>query len=165
MKDFFAIKLSVNFIAVKSNIRVNIIRTIFIIIIVFSIYNYDLNQVLFSIFIFIFALLLLISGTESIILTDNVILFKFQRLIPIYSKTKSINLIEIKSIQFSEGKIDDIVLLLSMFTLEYVPGTIKSEDEIVIELSNGEFYRHRRVGTKNEMVDLIDQINKKIKND
>ena len=102
----------------------------------------------------------MISGTESIKLSENEVTFKFQRLIPVCTSIKSIKLNEIKSIEFIEGKISGTALLLNIL-IEFIPGTIRSEDEIVVELSNGEIYRHTGVGTKNEIIDLIEQINKK----
>jgi len=122
---------------INSNIGVNIIRSVFVIIIIAAIYNYNVNPVLFGLIIVIFIMLLLISGTKSIELSENEVSFKFQRLIPVCARKKSINLKEIKSIEFIEGKIDDTALLLNILFLEYIPGTIRSEDEIVVELSNG----------------------------
>lgn len=116
----------------------------------------------FGFIIILFTLLLLITGRESIELSENEVTFKFQRLIPVCERIKSIKLKEINSIQFSEGKIDDTALLLNIL-IEYIPGTIRSDDDILVELSNGEIYRHHGVGRKIEIINLIEQINKKIR--
>ena len=88
--------------------------------------------------------------------------FKFQRLIPIWTKTKTIKFHEIRLVEYFEGKASVFSIIINL--IAYIPGTIKPDDEIIIELANGESFRHERVGTKKQFLSAIELIKTKIKN-
>jgi len=144
---------------VKSDI--NILRGFCLIIIILSVYNYNVNNGFFGFLIILFSLLFLFSGRDSMNINDDQVSFKFKRLVPIGTKIKTIKLKEIESSEFIEGKITATSIILNL--IAYAPGTMRSDDEIIIKLINGNIFRHNKVGTKKQSKDAITIINKKIK--
>jgi hypothetical protein len=67
-------------------------------------------------------------------------------LLPIYKRVKKISFNEIKSIDYIEGKISVFSIFLNL--LNYVPGSIKDDDEIVINYESGGIYRVVKIGSK-----------------
>lgn len=143
---------------IKSNII--FFRLLCIAVIAVAIYFYNINHNFFGFLILAFTLLLLFSGGNTIRLSENVLAFEFRRLVPVFSKIKEIKVNEIESAEFVEGKVNrGLIVLLNL--IDYIPGTIKSDDELLIKLTNGSVYRHDKVGSKKEIKELIKRINEK----
>ncbi|PIQ16574.1 MAG: hypothetical protein COW67_02355 [Flavobacteriales bacterium CG18_big_fil_WC_8_21_14_2_50_32_9] len=83
-------------------------------------------------------------------------------LLPIYKKVKKISFNEIKSIDYIEGKISIFSIFLNI--LNYVPGSIKSEDEIVINYESGKLYRLEKIGFKSDFKKAALTIKEKVDN-
>jgi D-Tyr-tRNAtyr deacylase len=86
--------------------------------------------------------------------------FEFRRWIPVFSKFKEIKVSEIELVDFVEGKVNrGLIVLLNL--INYTPGTMKSDDELLIKLSNGRVFRHDKVGSRKEIKELLKHLNEK----
>lgn len=132
---------------VKS-IDVYFYRIISFLIILVSIYYYQLNHVFFGFLIILFSLMCVFSKMEILRINDCEIEIIKKPFLPIYKKVKKISFNEIKSINYIEGKVSIFSIFLNI--LNYVPGSIKSEDEIVINYDSGKLYRLEKIGFKKD---------------
>lgn len=149
-----------NGLTIKSNVRTTLFRIASIVIFSVAIINYDINNVFFGFLIILSIIFFLFVGTDSITVTENNLIFKFQRLIPIGTRVKIIDFKDIQSVELYEGKISGASLLN---LIEYVPGMVKPDDEIELKLRDGGVYRHDGIGTKKQLKQLLTIIEEKIK--
>ena len=138
-----------------------IFRALCVIAIAVCTFYYPVNNGFFGFLIVISCILFLFSGTESIELTNHDITFKFERLVQLWSRQKTIRLDEIKEVEYVSGKVRGTAIFLNL--IEYIPGTVKSEDEIVVKFQDGDIYRHKIVGTRKEFKELFERLEEKIK--
>jgi len=127
-----------------------------------SIYYYQLNHVFFGFLIILFSLMFVFSKMDILRINECEIEIIKKPLLPIYKKVKKISFNEIKSIDYIEGKISIFSIFLNI--LNYVPGTIKSEDEIVINYESGKLYRLEKIGFKSDFKKAALTIKEKVDN-
>jgi hypothetical protein len=143
---------------IKSNDIV--FRAICIVAIAVSTFYYPVNNGFFGFLIIVFGLLFLFGGTESIELTNREVIFKFERLVQLWTRQKIIRIDKIKEVEYIPGKVSGAAIFLNL--IEYVSGNVKPKDEIVIEFLDGDIYRHHVVGTKKEFKEFFGRLKEKI---
>lgn len=128
-------------------------RLLSLISIVLCIYFFDINPLFFSIVIFIAFVIILLSRTSKITLTDKYLLIEHSNLLSFMSKIIKVSLTDIDEIGFNKEFKPIARYLLPDF---YLYPT--NNNEIILRLKNRTEISQTQIGTKRQFIELLKRL-------